>query len=202
MMAIRKIKQYDELFETKEFPAIAQDVYIRAHEALVEKDKEKLIDCVTEHIYPRMLNGAEDVTIRWKFIKSIEPPRIVHARQTHVIQPENLFAQVTVRTHTQQTLAVYDRFGRLKHGSEIIAKDVLEYIVFEKNISNMYGQWRMHEKIIPSWSPPKSLSAVTYIDEPPAEEEDKSAETSNQENAIEAVQTEEDQPKLPPVATA
>ena len=29
------------------------------------------------------------------------------------------------------------RFGRLIHGSEVVAKDVLEYVVFEKHLSNV-----------------------------------------------------------------
>ena len=45
------------------------------------------------------------------------------------------------------------RFGRLLHGNENIAKDVLEYCVFEKHLSNVYGVWRLHSKIIPDWMP-------------------------------------------------
>lgn len=47
------------------------------------------------------------------------------------------------------------------HGSEIIAKDVLEYVVFEKHLSNEYGVWRLHGKIIPDWLPPREPSAKT-----------------------------------------
>lgn len=54
-----------------------------------------------------------------------------------------------------QTLAIYDRFGRLMYGQEDVPKDVLEYVVFEKHLTNPYGSWRMHGKIIPSWAPPK-----------------------------------------------
>lgn len=61
-----------------------------------------------------------------------------------------------------QSLAIYDRFGRLMHGSEIIAKDVLEYVVFEKHLSNQYGVWRIHAKIIPDWLPPKEPSRATF----------------------------------------
>lgn len=34
MLAIRKIRSYDEDFEPKEFPQIAQDIYVKAHQAL------------------------------------------------------------------------------------------------------------------------------------------------------------------------
>ena len=50
-----------------------------------------------------------------------------------------------------QILVVYDRFGRLIHGSPVVAKDVLEYVVFERHLANVYGSWRMHAKIIPEW---------------------------------------------------
>jgi large subunit ribosomal protein L45 len=38
------------------------------------------------------------------------------------------------------------------YGNELTGKDVLEYVVFEKHLSNMYGTWRIHGKIIPEWS--------------------------------------------------
>lgn len=54
-----------------------------------------------------------------------------------------------------QTLAIYDRFGRLMYGQEDVPKDVLEYVVFERHLMNPYGSWRMHAKIVPPWAPPK-----------------------------------------------
>lgn len=44
-------------------------------------------------------------------------------------------------------MAIYDRFGRLMYGSPTVPKDVLDYIVFEKHISDHEGQWRMHAKM-------------------------------------------------------
>lgn len=63
-----------------------------------------------------------------------------------------------------KALAVYDRFGRLMYGSEIIAKDILEYVVFEKHLANEYGKWRVHDKIIPDWMPARESSSLTYKD--------------------------------------
>jgi len=45
----------------------------------------------------------------------------------------------------------------------VVAKDVLEYVVFEKHIVNQYGMWRIHGKIIPDWMPPKEPATVTNI---------------------------------------
>lgn len=206
MLAVRKIRQFEEEFSPKTFGEIAQSIYVRAHEALMANDDVAIRECVTERLFPEMKFNTKNRTIRWKFLGSIEPPRVVHARQTHLISKENVFAQLTVRMHTQQSLAIYDRFGRLMHGSEILAKDVLEYVVFEKNISNLYGEWRIHDKIIPPWAEPKQVSPITYrMIERENEEETTDANTLKQEQAIESVQIENEsgsQKPPPPLAAA
>lgn len=204
MMAVRKIRSYDEDFDPKEFAIKAQDIYIKAHEALMARDKLGIRKLITERAYPEMMHNAKCTTIRWKLLQSLEPPRVVHARQTNLVTQENIFAQITVRLHTQQTLAIYDRFGRLMHGSEIIAKDVLEYVVYECNISNEYGTWRLHSKIVPDWAEPKQPGPMTYrvVEEAPQEAVDESAVATSQEAAIESVQIADGSSKSPPVATA
>lgn len=52
-----------------------------------------------------------------------------------------------------QTMAIYDRFGRLCYGSPTLAKDVLEYVVFEKHLADEYGIWRLHSKIVSEEEP-------------------------------------------------
>lgn len=163
MMALRKIRTYEEGFEFSDFLKQAQDIYINSHLAMINKDRDKLSQYVTERAYPEVVNNIGDKTINWKFVQSIEPPRVVHVRCTDVITKENIFSQITVRFHTQQILAVYDRFGRLFHGSETIPKDVLEYVVFEKHLSNEYGTWRVHDKIIPNWMPARPPLARTHV---------------------------------------
>lgn len=207
MLAVRKIRAYEDDFSPNTFAETAQDIYIRAHEALMSDNDKAICEYVTERLLPEITVNTKNKTIRWKFLGSIEPPRVVHARQTHLIQKENVFAQVTVRMHTQQTLAIYDRFGRLMHGSEILAKDVLEYVVMEKNISNLYGEWRMHDKIIPPWAEPKQPSPTTYRFIEREDDDDEPQQPNqkiDQEQAIEAVQIESGNKStnLPPLATA
>lgn len=45
-----------------------------------------------------------------------------------------------------------------------MAKDVLEYVVFEKHVINAYGKWRVHGKIIPEWLPPREPAVLTYAE--------------------------------------
>ncbi|CAL8138142.1 unnamed protein product [Orchesella dallaii] len=152
-LAFRKIRNFDEDFESKLFAEEAQKIYLDVHKAVSEKDKHRIRELVTEKAYPEVTLNMRCKTIRWKFLDTIEQPKVVHARCTDVIQKENVFAQITCRFFTKQSLAIYDRFGRLAHGSEVIAKDVLEYVVFEKHLANQYGIWRIHGKIIPEWAP-------------------------------------------------
>jgi large subunit ribosomal protein L45 len=59
----------------------------------------------------------------------------------------------------------------LVFGNEVVAKDVLEYVVFEKHVANIYGLWRIHEKIIPDWMPERDAGKKTYIKQKPVEAE-------------------------------
>lgn len=154
-LAIRKIKEHDSEFTTKDFADRAQELFIEAHNALTQFNKEKLHSLVTERCYPEMTRGNRYKTIRWRFVESLEPPRVVHARCPDMVTKGNLYGQVTIRMHSRQTLAIYDRFGRLMLGSEDLPKDVLEYIIIERHLVNPYGRWRLHGKIVPSWAPAK-----------------------------------------------
>ncbi|XP_033109433.1 39S ribosomal protein L45, mitochondrial-like [Anneissia japonica] len=148
---IRKIRRHEPEFMPAEFAWTGQQIYTEANKALQEFDRAKLHRLVTEKCYPDMISGFRYKTIRWNLVESIEKPKVVHIRTTDMLSKGNLYGQVTVRMHTKQTLAIYDRFGRLMIGSETIPKDVLEYIVFEKRLVNVYGAWRVHGKIIPNW---------------------------------------------------
>ncbi|XP_071757238.1 large ribosomal subunit protein mL45 [Centroberyx gerrardi] len=162
-LAIRKIKEHDAQFTTKEFAVRAQEIFTEAHGALTQFNKEKLHSLVTERCYPEMTRGNRYKTIRWRFLESLEPPRVVQARCPDMVSKGNLYGQVTVRVHSRQTLAIYDRFGRLMLGSEEEPKDVLEYLVLERHLVNPYGRWRLHGKIVPAWAPAKDPIIKTVM---------------------------------------
>ncbi|KAK9396975.1 39S ribosomal protein L45 mitochondrial [Crotalus adamanteus] len=161
--AIRKIRESDRDFRIKTFAEKAQEIFIEAHNNLANLNEEKLHSLVTEHCYPEMVQGNERKTIRWSFLESLEPPRVVHVRCPTMLNEDLLYGQVTVRIHIRQILAIYDQFGRLMYGSEQIPKDVLEYVVFERHLLHKTGQWRLHDKIVPSWAPPKDPLIKTVM---------------------------------------
>ena len=70
-----------------------------------------------------------------------------------------------------QVLAVYDRFGRLIQGHPHVAKDVLEWVTFEKHVADSEGKWRLHDKIIPDWlQKSRDPGLLTHILQPEVEE--------------------------------
>nr|XP_006971933.1 39S ribosomal protein L45, mitochondrial [Peromyscus maniculatus bairdii] len=163
LLAIRRIRGFDANFKIKDFPEKAKDIFIEAHLCLNNSDHERLHTLVTEHCFPDMVWDLKYKTVRWSFVKSLEPAQVVHVRCVGLMKQSNMYGQITVRLHTQQTLAIYDRFGRLMYGQEDVPKDVLEYVVFEKHLVNPYGSWRMHAKIVPTWAPPKQPILKTLM---------------------------------------
>lgn len=144
------IRTYEgEDFQLEEFAKQSLEIYIKAYEALAAKDESKIFDYVTEHCFPLMTTGINRHTIIWKYLGEIEPPQVVQTRTGDLLSKGNKFAQITVRMHSKQMLEIYDRHGRLVHGSPRDVKEVLEYIVFEKYLANEYGSWRIHDRIRP-----------------------------------------------------
>lgn len=148
---VRLLKKWEETFNKKTIASELQNIYIESQKLLQDfkNNKDALFDYVTEHAYTGMTFGLDKKTFRWEFVESVEPPKLCQIRVQEVMAKNNLFAQLTIRMHTRQKLAIYDRFGRIMYGSEHLVKDVLEYIVFEKHIVNEYGRWRVHAKILP-----------------------------------------------------
>lgn len=135
---------------------------MKTNQALAEgRDLDYLGTLVTDHCLPSMVFNTELKTIKWKYVKTLEIPRVVSVK---VDDKQGVaFAQLTVRFHSQQILAIYDKFGRLINGSEAILKDVLEYVVFENRVSSVNGTWRIHAKIVPDWLKRTSFSPETTV---------------------------------------
>jgi len=86
--------------------------------------------------------------VYWRFVKQLERPRIVNCAASHVPEDKsNIYAQVTVRMCTEQILAIRDRYDRLIVGSLKKPKKVVDFVVFERHLSNPYGNWRICGKI-------------------------------------------------------
>jgi len=181
--ALRRIHDFSgfEGFDVPEFCVEALNTYIKVHEALANEDEEELHKYVTDRCFPELVHQTYLKTIKWKFIKSLQKEEAVQYKWNEGATGDNQFVQITVKFHTQQILAIYDRFGRLQFGSEHVVKDVLEYVVFENHIVNQYGSWKIHGKIIPP-SVTKTPILRTYVREKEAEVENMQVEQNKKED--------------------
>ncbi|UYV65122.1 MRPL45 [Cordylochernes scorpioides] len=189
--AVKSLRVFEEEFDVSTFLDEASKIYVDAHKALCEGhkqsvnthvginqsliqnkeltanlccsryDEDKLHRLVTDHCYSELCYQTNLKTMHWDMVETLERPRMVNCFVSPEEDFHDTFGQITVRFHTLQKLAVYDRFGRLIYGSEDASKRVLEYVVFEKQLSNQYGTWKLHSKIIPKWAPTKDQPIPT-----------------------------------------
>lgn len=152
------IRKNTKSFKARPFADNAQKTFIEVNMALQENDKQKLKDLVIRSVYVALKQQFWDSNqrIHWRFIKTINRPRVVHARIAPVEEKQNLFGQVTVKMHTEQILAVTDQHGRRLKGDKQKSKEVIEYVVFERHLVNPYGQWKIVGKVIPPQQIPNS----------------------------------------------
>ncbi|KAL7674123.1 hypothetical protein ACOME3_000403 [Neoechinorhynchus agilis] len=175
--ALRKIGDEIRDFDKEYFPLQSQNIYQNAHEALCQWNMEKIRELITEHCYGKLIPPLERKSVVWSLEEPLEPPRIVHARVGDMLSGKIVIGQITVRMFTQQRLAIFDRFGRLLAGNPDELQDILEYIVFERMLSNRYSTWRMHDKIVPDWVKAKShRSNRTFVLKSAFKKEDVSGE--------------------------
>lgn len=168
---IRK-KEGFEKFDAKTFGPTADLIYEEAHRALMKRDKSALHKTITEHAFRKMWPDVENGSIVWELVERLEPSTVVSVRcGDNPYKSGNDIAQLTVRMHTKQKLAVYDRFGHLLLGSEEEPREVVEYVVFENHIAVVDGTWRLHDKVYPKWVKPKQGALITHA----LDEESKSA---------------------------
>ena len=110
----------------------------------------------------KMWRDVSEGSILWRLVERLEPSKVVAVRCTdHPYKSGNDIAQITVRMHLRQLLAVYDRFGHLILGSEDKPRDTVEYVVFENHIATFDGKWKLHDKVYPRWTDRKDGSIGT-----------------------------------------
>lgn len=60
------------------------------------------ISSLSVHPVQEMVRRNRYKTLRWHFVESLEPPKVVHARCPDMVSKGNMYGQVTVRMHSRQ----------------------------------------------------------------------------------------------------
>ncbi|KAI6177195.1 putative 39S ribosomal protein L45, mitochondrial [Aphelenchoides bicaudatus] len=155
----RKIKKKEGFknFSTKAFVHEAERIYVEAYKALADRNKDQLLDLITEFAYEKMWPDVERGSLVWEHCEFKSPSKVLNVRcADYPYKSGNDIAQVVVRMHSVQKYALYDRYGRLLLGSPTEPKEAVEYVVFENHIAREGSVWRLTDKIYPEWADKKS----------------------------------------------
>ncbi|KAI9596694.1 hypothetical protein BDF19DRAFT_438336 [Syncephalis fuscata] len=97
-------------WKPKPFAMEAQEMYEWMNNAFARGAREELREICTENMFSRLKNDMKNRvgTYKWTLHGQVEPPRVVTARYGQMAT-KLFLAQVTVRIHTKQSMAVYNK---------------------------------------------------------------------------------------------
>jgi hypothetical protein len=104
----RRIKSQDPDFEEEEFLNEMEETYKNAYSLLSTRDPDIILEHMTENAFAKIWKNMKFKTMKWEFIETIEPSRIVNIVSKALSKNSTKFVQATVRFHTKQVaLLVY-----------------------------------------------------------------------------------------------
>ncbi|KAI8076839.1 uncharacterized protein BX664DRAFT_287683 [Halteromyces radiatus] len=148
-----KYKSQYEKWNSGKFLSIAEETYKDMNDSFARGDREILEEVCLDAMYSSLKNQLKhrnNARWEWKYHGEVETPRIVCVRcvgTSGVSKSGFSVGQVTVRMYTKQSMAVYDKKNRLVGGDPNQIHNVLEYVVFQKTISDPEDIWRVYGKI-------------------------------------------------------
>ncbi|KAF9928815.1 39S ribosomal protein L45, mitochondrial [Linnemannia zychae] len=138
---------------TGRFLSESEDAYVAMNEAFAKGDRKFLEEICTPSMYAKLNRQLKDRVGRydWKYHGIVEKPQIVSIRQGQV--GGHVLIQMIVRLHSNQSMGVYDKKNKLIAGDIKKTVPVLEYIVFQRYITDPEDNWKILGKTAPSASP-------------------------------------------------
>ncbi|KAI7828199.1 hypothetical protein BC939DRAFT_474919 [Gamsiella multidivaricata] len=137
---------------TGRFLGESEQAYIGMNEAFAKGDRNYLEEICTPSMYAKLKGQLKDRTGRfeWRYHGPIEKPQIVSIRQGQI--GGHVLIQIIVRLHTNQSMGVFDKKNKLIAGDLKKTVPVLEYLVFQRYISDPEDNWKILGKTAPDSS--------------------------------------------------
>ncbi|KAG2226093.1 hypothetical protein INT45_011710 [Circinella minor] len=148
-----KYKSQYEKWDSRKFVEVAEETYKDMNDAFSRGDRQVLEEVCLDAMYSTLKNQIKNrgnSRWEWKYHGEVEQPKIVCVRcvgTTGLSKHGFSVAQATLRMNTKQSMAVYDKKNRLIGGDPNKIHNVLEYVVFQKTISDPEDIWRVYGKI-------------------------------------------------------
>ncbi|KAG0364151.1 MAG: hypothetical protein J3R72DRAFT_451434 [Linnemannia gamsii] len=135
---------------TGRFLGESEEAYIGMNEAFAKGDRKYLEEICTPSMYAKLNRQLKDRVGRyeWKYHGIVEKPQIVSIRQGQI--GGHVLIQMIVRLHSNQSMGVFDKKNKLIAGDLKKSVPVLEYLVFQRYITDPEDNWRILGKTAPS----------------------------------------------------
>ncbi|KAF9337124.1 39S ribosomal protein L45, mitochondrial [Podila minutissima] len=135
---------------TGRFLGESEEAYIGMNEAFAKGDRKYLEEICTPSMYAKLKGQLKDRVGRyeWRYHGLLEKPQIVSIRQGQI--GGHVLIQMIVRLKSNQSMGVYDKKNKLIAGDLKKPVPVLEYIVFQRYITDPEDNWRILGKTAPS----------------------------------------------------
>ncbi|KAG0244884.1 39S ribosomal protein L45, mitochondrial [Actinomortierella wolfii] len=146
---------------TGRFLGESEQAYIAMNEAFAKGDREFLEELCTPSMFHKLKGQLKDRVGRyeWRYHGVIDKPQIVSIRQGQI--GGHVLIQIIVRLHTKQSMAVFDKKNRQVAGDLKKEVPVLEYIVFQRYITDPEDNWKILGKTAPAPALPSGRSDNT-----------------------------------------
>ncbi|KAF9585261.1 39S ribosomal protein L45, mitochondrial [Lunasporangiospora selenospora] len=135
---------------TARFLGESEDAYIAMNDAFAKGDRKFLEEMCTSSMFAKLKGQMKDRPGRfeWRYHGIVEKPKIVSIRQGQI--GGHVLIQITVRMNSTQSMAVFDKKNKPIAGDLKKSVPVLEYIVFQKYITDPSDSWKIVGKVSPS----------------------------------------------------
>ncbi|KAH8547753.1 hypothetical protein BGW37DRAFT_432020 [Umbelopsis sp. PMI_123] len=151
-----KYKSLYEKWNSGKFLSIAEETYKDMNSAFARGDRNLLEEVCLDAMYSNLKNQLKtrsNVTWDWQYHGEVEAPKIVCVRcmgTSGFSKTGFSVGQVTVRMHTKQSMAVYDKKNRLIAGDPHKIQNVREYVVFQRALTDPEDVWKVYGKVAPT----------------------------------------------------
>ncbi|CAO3697235.1 unnamed protein product [Umbelopsis ramanniana] len=151
-----KYKSLYEKWNSGKFMSVAEETYKDMNSAFARGDRNLLEEVCLDAMYSNLKNQLKtrsNVTWDWQYHGEVEPPKIVCVRcmgTSGFSKTGFSVGQVTVRMHTKQSMAVYDKKNRLIAGDPHKVQNVREYVVFQRALTDPEDVWKIYGKVAPT----------------------------------------------------
>ncbi|KAF9430233.1 39S ribosomal protein L45, mitochondrial [Entomortierella beljakovae] len=134
---------------TGRFIGESEEAYVAMNEAFARGDRAFIEEICTPSMAGKLKSQLKDRVGRfeWKYHGLVEKPQLVSIRQGQI--GGHVLIQIIVRLHTNQSMGVFDKKNKLIAGDLKKSVPVLEYIVFQRYITDPADNWKILGKASP-----------------------------------------------------